>query len=130
MATRPRVYMLIVAAVRLALACLLLTRSTNYNAPYFQGEWAHEAWAVFLIGVGVLALVAAITGNVLIAQLALLLAVITSGFWSGQMVADGWAFGVVFLLGIALKDGTMLRNPLRDPFDKLVARKTVATTGK
>ena len=121
--------MLIVALLRIALGLIFVIRDTAYNPPYLRTDYANEAWGVILIGVGVTALYAAIEGSVQPARWALLLAIITSGFWLGQLVADGWAFGVAFLVALIFKDGVMLRNPLRDPFDRLVAKK-LATTRK
>ena len=128
MSLRPRLYMAIVALLRFWLGGLVLLFGGSYNPPYWHGQYAHEVWAITLMCVGGLAFISSFNGNPNLARWALLLAMVTSGLWLGQMIADGWAFGVAFLVGLVLKDGTMLRNPLRDPFDKLVARKIVAVS--
>lgn len=144
MTKRARAYLLI-AAVRhtlLGLACMLVPQGfTSDTYESIKGvvplppDHAIAGWGGLFLATGIFAAVAAWLGREGEARWALLASVLTSALWAGGFIVyigTVWAetglltnpSGPIIWTAITLKDITMLRNPLVNPFEQLV-RSTV-----
>lgn len=143
MTPRARAYMSIVAArhVLVGLACIVLPdhfTSTSYDVlkgflgTLLSPDQTLVAWGCAFVAVGSLAAYAAVTGREEPARSALRASVTTTALWAGGFLAviftgasAGWS-GVIVWTALAAKDLTMLRDPLRNPFEDLVRSDTRA----
>ncbi len=141
---RARAYMVIVATrhVLVGLVCIAAPgtfRSGSYSgikqALPFGGDASLCAWGVMFAATGLLAAYAAWSAGEQPARFALLWSVITSAFWVGGFGAAwaagdlaGWT-GPIIWATVTAKDCTMLRSPLRNPFEPVV-RKVLDTDGR
>ena len=85
-------------------------------------------WGWLFIFTGIMCVMAGITGSEKAARTGLLLSVVTTACWGGGFLAaiitgvSSGPTGAVVWLALALKDATMLRQPLRNPFEPLVQK--------
>lgn len=142
MTPRARAYMAI-AAVRhilLGIACILVPqgfRSETYDGIKdlipLPPDTAIAGWGGLFLATGIFCAVSAWLGREGEARWALLGSVLTSALWAGGFivfVATTWVdtgvlvnpSGPIVWAAITLKDITMLRSPLRNPFEELVRR--------
>ena len=136
MTTRARAYMAIAAArhVLVGLACIIVP--SHFTSPSYSviksflggvldGEAMLVVWGALFVAVGLVAAYAAASGREDPARLALRGSVTTTALWAGGFLASiltgssaGWS-GVIVWAALAAKDLTMLRDPLRNPFEDL-----------
>jgi small-conductance mechanosensitive channel len=139
MTPRARAYLLIAGTRHLlvGLACLLVPRSfssPSYDAiksviPGVHPTQAIATWGVVFLATAILCLVAAVLGREGTARSALLASVVASALWSGGFIAQVAQHGLEIAVGagivwtaVTLKDLTMLRQPMRNPFEPVVRR--------
>ncbi|QZN86869.1 hypothetical protein [Cellulomonas sp. C5510] len=136
MTPRARAYMAICASRHLFLGVMCLWRPQDFTSGSFDGvkdflwllhpDTALMVWGAVFVVVGALAGFAAFTGNEDAARHALFVSVVTTFMWAGGFAwsiltgtSAGWS-GVIVWSALAAKDLTMLRDPLRNPFEDLV----------
>lgn len=135
MTTRARVYIGITAGRHFVLGwlCLLLPgsfASSSYAGvkaalPFSDPNHALQAWGLIFVATGLLLTYAAWSGQEGEARWALLVSICITALWVGGFLAaltTGDLIGPthpVIWTAIALKDATMLRAPLRNPFENL-----------
>lgn len=95
---------------------------------FLPGEQAMRGWGIVLAIAAALAVTAAVRGSEGLARAALLMCVSTEGAWLGGYLAS-WAggslispVGVIVWGGLVYRDITMLRQPLRNPFEPILRR--------
>jgi hypothetical protein len=90
-------------------------------------------WGVMFVGTAMLAATAAVRGREGIARWALLASVLSSAVWAAGFVAGAiegvltGPTGPIIWTAVTLKDITMLRAPMRNPFEPVI-RKALADT--
>lgn len=140
MTPRARAY-LTIAAVRHTLvgSFCILTPHAFHSPGYIPIKHAIPAppdqalacWGVLFIATGALAAHAAIRRQEGYARWALLASVVSSALWAAGFIAGlvqgqtGGPTGWVIWTAVTLKDITMLRAPMRNPFEPIV-RKALA----
>lgn len=96
--------------------------------PLVQGDEAMRAWGVVLVAVAAVCAAATWRGSEGQARTALLAACTTEALWLGGYIATAAAAGLTSIVGIVVwsaliaRDVTMLRAPLRNPFEPIVRR--------
>lgn len=137
MTRRAQAYLLICAVRHLAvgLACVVIPEA--FSSPVYSGikkalplsaDYAMSLWGVLFLVTGVWCCTAAMVRFEQPARIALLLSVITSAFWAGgfAFAALGGDMSVpsspVLWVSVTLYDLTMLRQPLRNPFESITRR--------
>ena len=138
MTHRARAYLVIVGARCLALAVCCLAMPGSFRSPSYEvikqvipspsAQAALAIWGV-VFGVGaILAVVAAVAGNEDVARWALVVSALTSSLWVGGFFAAMFTgtltgpTGPIVWGAVVLKDLTMLRQPLRNPFEPLIRK--------
>lgn len=96
--------------------------------PFAAGSHAIIAWGWVFAATGILCALGAIRASEDTARWALFISVVVTAAIGGGFLA-AWAAGVltgptamITLFAVALKDLTMLRSPLRNPFEPVVQR--------
>lgn len=136
MTGRARGYLAIAAGRHLVLGTLCAVKPEHFTSgsydgikdalPFVTGDGALVVWGVIFIVVGILNVVPVVTGREVYARAGLLLGIVVTGFWIGGFIAaqiTGSAAGpsgLVVWSALVLKDLTMLRDPLRNPFEPIV----------
>lgn len=140
MTPRARAYMAICSVRHLLLGIALVAAPQAFKSQTYDGikdllplpsDVALAGWGGIFIATGILAGVAALIGREGEARWALLASVLTTALWAGGFtvyVTAHWIqmgelvnpSGPLIWLAVALKDITMLRNPLVNPFEQLV----------
>ena len=96
--------------------------------PFVDPGQAMATWGMLLANIAVLCLVAVVAGSEGWARAALLASVAVEGMWLGgylYSVANGLLtgpVGPVIWTAVVARDLTMLRQPLRNPFEPVVRR--------
>lgn len=138
MTTRARTFMGVVVLRHGVLGLFCLLDSNGFSETTYVGmagampvlgdEAAFITWGVLLLLSAALAMVSVITASPDHAKTGLLFSVgITSSWFFGLLATAlqpggsgaGWAF-LVALLGLVLKDLTMIREPMRNPFEEVI----------
>lgn len=137
---RARAYLLAIGAQHSFIAAFALWRpdSRLFSSPSFDGLKAAlpglgpavsmQAWGGILLAVALVCLAAAVKGSDGVARAALLASVAVEGCWFGGYLASAQAgslftpVGLACWAGLIARDLTMLRNPLRNPFEPVVRR--------
>ena len=138
MTHRARAYLGIAAARHVLLGLLCILDPATFTSPSYEGILsalpifhvitAIEVWGVVFIVTGSVCAAAAGTARAGVARLGLTMSAVVSAMWVGGFLASalsgalaGWSGPVVWAALVA-KDLTMLRDPLRNPFEDLVPR--------
>lgn len=136
---RARFYLGVALAQHAVIGTAALCEPTYFAGPSFDGiksalpgippGQAMYVWGVLLLAVTALCGWAALAGSEGLARAALLASVLVEGVWLGGYVASAVAAGGLFsIVGIAVwsaligRDLTMLRQPLRNPFEPILRR--------
>lgn len=142
MTPRARAYLLICAIRHIVLGMALVMVPEAFQSETYRGvknllplppDNVMIGWGGVFLSAGLLSLVAAWIGREGEARWALLVSVLTTALWAGAFlvyVGSTWITtgdlvnpsGPVVWSAICLKDITMLRSPLRNPFEELVRR--------
>lgn len=140
MSLRARAYLIIAGLRHTALGICCILFPAAFAGPSYDAiksalpvgpELSLQLWGLLFMGTALLAFVGAVLGREGEARWALLASVITSALWAGGFFAalrSGNLTGptaLVLCLAVTLKDLTMLRAPMRNPFEPLV-RKVLA----
>lgn len=140
MTPRARAYMTIAAVRHLLLGAALILMPQAFQSETYNGikdllplppESALAGWGGIFLATGIFCSVAAALGRQGEARWALLASVLTTALWAGGFtvyVGVLWAqtgelvnpSGPIIWAAVCLKDITMLRNPLINPFEQLV----------
>jgi hypothetical protein len=137
---RARAYLLGLVVQHAGIATFIFCTPALFMAPSFDGIKKALAvlpagdemrgWGVVLAVAAVLAATAAVRGSEALARAALLMCVVTEGAWLGGYLAS-WAagslispVGVIVWGSMVYRDITMLRQPLRNPFEPILRRWT------
>lgn len=145
MSPRARFYMAVVAARTFALAVFCLVAPEDFTSQSYRGiiaaldelttDTAIRFWGGVFLLTAIVALFATFTGREAEARAALILSIFGAGCWAGGFIAamiGGYGAGptgVVIWTAIVLKDASMLRQPLRNPFEP-IARKVLGQRRK
>jgi len=137
MSARARAYLGITAGFHLSLGSFCLLAPHAFMSPSYEGlrnampvpySLDLAAWGAVFALVGIACAFAAVFGRESTARTSLLLSVIVTGAVAGSFLAS-WVSGTLqgptgplVWLTLAFKDMTMLRNPLRNPFEPVVQR--------
>lgn len=135
---RARVYMGIAAVRHLLVGLFCFFRPGDFTSPSYNGvkgalpfvnpNHSLQAYGVFFILTALTCAWSVVSGREGAARAGLLFSVVTTGFWVGGFFAAaldhtlGGPTGPVVWTAIVAKDLTMLREPLRNPFEPLVRR--------
>lgn len=146
MTPRARAYLAIVAVSRLILGLLCALRPDHFTSgtyaglkgalPFVSDDGAMILWGVIFIGVGLLNAVPVVTGRETYARAGLLVAVAATGCWLGGFIGaqlTGEAQGPSGLIAwsiIVSSDLTMLRDPMRNPFEPVVKMMMAVRRGR
>lgn len=138
MSMRARAYLGIAAIRHILVGFFCLTMPESFSSSSYEGlrqavpfvtdAQAIPVWGMAFIFAGVFCAIAACSGREYVARLGLLVSVITTGAMGGGFLAAivtgdlAGPTGPVVWLAIALKDLTMLRSPLQNPFEPVVRR--------
>lgn len=138
MTPRARFYMGVVATRCLLLAIACIGFSGNFTSGGYHGlmqafapihpELVIQLWGVGWAITAVTAYYAVLTGREGEARAALLMSIVAGACWATGFsiaLANGTSTGptgVIVWWALVLKDGSMLRQPLRNPFEPLVQR--------
>ena len=138
MTRRARAYLLVAAARHLIVGGYCVFKPESFAPAAYRGitdalmglptETAIIVWGWLFLVTGTMCLFAAIRGTEAPARVGLLMSVVTTACWGGGFLAailtgvSTGPTGAVVWLAIALKDSTMLRQPLRNPFEGLTQR--------
>lgn len=138
MTPRARFYMAVVATRSLLLAIFCIGFPGNFTSGGYRGlmqafepiqpESVIQLWGCAWAVTALTAYYATLTGREGEARAALLMSVVSTACWAtGFTIAlfSGIAAGptgVIVWWALVLKDGSMLRQPLRNPFEPLVQR--------
>lgn len=132
---RARVYMAVAGLRNLALGvvCILMPEyftSGSYagikGALPFTADTSLIVWGAAFLVAGVIATSAAVFGHETHARIGLMTSVVISGSWVGGFAfaqitgAAAGPTGLIVWAAFTAKDLTMLRDPLRNPFEPLV----------
>ncbi|GEL47394.1 hypothetical protein CHO01_25100 [Cellulomonas hominis] len=144
MTPRARAYMTICALRHLLLGLMCVVRPGDFTSPSYDGvkavlpvppDAALITWGVAFVLVALVAVHAAVTGSEESARHALTGSVVVTAMWVGGFVWSiltgslvGWS-GVIVWTALAAKDLTMLRDPLRNPFEDLIRTDPAGTEG-
>lgn len=139
MTSRARGYMAIAASRHVILGLLCIFDPQRFTGPGYVGivgafPWlernqAFVLWGTILVVVGLIAAVSAFTANPSHARIGLIGSALVGGAWISGLVyamAVGALSGytmLVLLCAVLLKDLTMLRHPVENPFESLIERK-------
>lgn len=135
---RARAYLLGIAVQHSSIAFFAFVNLQLFSSPAFDGikralpllpfDQAMRGWGVLLAAAAVINVIAAVRGSEGLARAALLMCVTVEGAWLGGYLAS-WAsgslispVGVIVWGGLIYRDITMLRQPLRNPFEPLLRR--------
>lgn len=137
MTPRARAYMTICALRHLLLGLMCVARPGDFTSPTYTGiksvlplppDTTMITWGTVFIAVAILATHAGIVGSETTARHALTASVTITFMWIGALISSiitdqstGWS-GTIVWAALAAKDLTMLRDPLRNPFEDLIAR--------
>lgn len=138
MSKRAKAYLLVAAARHISIGLICILMPTSFHSPSYRGvidalsgvplATSIELWGVLFVVTGLACLFAAIVGRETPARVGLLFSVVTTACWAGGFVASIFLgsgighTGAIIWLAVALKDATMLRQPLRNPFEPLVQK--------
>jgi len=137
MSLRARAYLGITAAFHLTLGSFCLLVPETFLSSSYEGlrhalpvpaGLALVSWGALFALVGTICAFAAVFGREPVARVALMMSVIVTGAVAGSFLAS-WMSGTLqgptgplIWLTLAFKDMTMLRNPMRNPFEPVVQR--------
>ena len=140
MSRRAKVYLLVAAARHIIIGLFCVFDPLSFSSGSYQGIIDALAglpfgssiviWGYLFLVSGAACLLAAIVGKEAHARVGLLFSVVTTACWAGGFIASGFTgnsagpTGGVIWLAVALKDATMLRQPLRNPFEPLIQKVT------
>jgi len=135
---RARTYMGIVSMRHLLIGAFCLIRPGDFQSPSYGGvkdalgflapDTALMVYGLAFIIAGVASAVPVVTGGDGAARAGLLISVVVTGLWVGGFFAAIWdgtiagPTGPVVWCAVLAKDLTMLREPLRNPFEPIVRR--------
>ena len=138
MTHRARAYLLIAAARHAIVGLYCVLQPLSFTSTSYQGisdafSWlsttdAMVLWGYLFLLTALACIFAAWKGTEGPARIGLLLSVVTTACWGGGFLAaimTGASMGptgAVVWLAIALKDSTMLRQPLCNPFEQLTQK--------
>lgn len=138
MTPRARVYMLIAGMRHLALGMFCLFRPQDFTSSSYSGatnalpfvgpHLALQAYGLGFLITAVVCLFPVFNGRDGQAKAGLLLSVFFTSLWLGGFISAAIAghlagpSGVVIWAAVTFKDLTMLREPLRNPFEPLIQR--------
>lgn len=143
MTPRARFYMSVVTARSLALALCCIFWPGSFTSSSYKGiilafDWlpphvAIQTWGAYFAATAIAATVATLTARDGAARIALMLAVFGGGCWASGFIGSliegvsAGPTGAIIWTALALKDASMLRQPLCNPFEPLI-RKVVHDT--
>lgn len=144
MSRRARFYLLVAAGRHIAIGLLCVLDAGSFTSGSYQGIIdalagiplgpAIVLWGYLFLVTGAACLLAAVVGRETLARAGLLFSVVTTACWAGGFFASiigGTAAGytgAVIWTAVFLKDATMLRQPLRNPFEPLIQKVTADLT--
>lgn len=144
MTPRARAYLTIVSLRHTLVGICCITIPGAFHSPGYlpikhaipvPAATALFCWGVLFVATGVLAAVAAFVGQEGFARWALLASVVSSALWAAGFIAGlvqgqtGGPTGWIVWSAVTLKDITMLRAPMRNPFEPIV-RKALADASR
>lgn len=135
MTPRARAYMTICALRHVLLGLMCVIRPGDFTSPSYDGvkdvlpvppDAALVTWGAAFLVIGAIAVWAAVNGSENAARHALTGSVVVTLMWVGGFIWSiltgslvGWS-GVIIWAALAAKDLTMLRDPLRNPFEDMI----------
>lgn len=135
MTARARAYLLTAAARHIAVGVTCILAPGEFASPSYaaikgvlpvDGTYAITMWGILFGATGLLCAFAAAAGRAGEARWALLASVLTSALWAAGFVAElrysGAPTGPIIWTAVTIKDITMLRSPLRNPFEPVIRR--------
>lgn len=146
MTGRARGYLAIVAARHLILGSICVVHPEHFTSgsyegikdalPFVSGDGAMVSWGLIFIIVGILNVIPVLTGRETYARAGLLVNVVVTGFWVGGFIAAQIAgtsagpSGLIIWASVLAKDSTMLRDPMRNPFEPIVRQMAAVRRGR
>lgn len=146
MTARARGYLAIVASRHLVLGALCASRPEHFTSgsydgikdslPLVTGDGAMVTWGFIFIVVGILNVIPVVTGRETYARAGLLVNVVVTGFWVGGFISaqitgsSAGPSGLIIWASVVAKDLTMLRDPLRNPFEPIVKQMMSVRRGR
>lgn len=140
MSRRARFYLLVAAFRHLIIGVFCVFDPLSFKSASYRGiidafagfplVSAIVLWGYLFIVTGAACLLAAVIGKETPARIGLFLSVVTTAAWAGGFIAAAFTgnsagpTGGVIWLAVALKDATMLRQPLRNPFEPFIQKVT------
>ena len=144
MSRRAKVYLMVAAARHLIIGFICVLDPGSFTSGSYRGVIdalsgipigpAIVLWGYLFLVTGLACLTAAIVGKETPARVGLLFSVVTTACWAGGFFAailggsSAGATGAIIWAAVALKDATMLRQPLRNPFEPLIQKVTADLT--
>jgi hypothetical protein len=144
MSRRARFYLLVAAGRHIVIGLLCVLDPESFTSGSYQGIIDAVAgislgagivlWGYLFLITGGACLIAAIVGREAAARAGLLFSVVTTACWAGRFFASIYGgtsagyTGAVIWTAVFLKDATMLRQPLRNPFEPLIQKVTADLT--
>ncbi|MDN4611962.1 hypothetical protein [Arthrobacter burdickii] len=144
MSRRARFYLLVAAGRHIIIGLLCVFDPASFSSGSYQGVIdalagiplgpAIVLWGYLFLVTGAACLFAAIVGKETAARAGLLFSVVTTACWAGGFFASIYGgtsagyTGAVIWTAVFLKDATMLRQPLRNPFEPLIQKVTADLT--
>lgn len=138
MTPRARTYLVTAALRHLIIGAVCVFSPGGFTSSSYQGvtdalgwfrpEVAIVVWGWLFIVSGIACALAAVTGREDAARIGLMLSVVTTACWGGGFLAavvtgvSAGPTGAVIWIAVAIKDATMLRQPLRNPFEPIVQK--------
>lgn len=138
MTKRAKVYLLIATARHLAVGLACVLAPSSFKSGSYQGIidalagipflTSIELWGWAFLGTSLACFIGAVIGRETPARVGLVFSVVTTACWavgfaaSMFMGSSAGSTGFFIWAAVAAKDATMLRQPLRNPFEPLVQK--------